>query len=69
MGSLQRRSGSSLSRGQRVDRAFKLLVATGALGVAAVVGIVIGSGALIAVGLIGAGVSGYLARQTLRPRR
>lgn len=69
MGNLQRRSGSNLSRTQRVDRAFKLGVAAVALGAVGVVGLVIGSGALVVVGFVGAGISGYLARNTLRPRR
>ncbi|MDX8152556.1 hypothetical protein SK069_13200 [Patulibacter brassicae] len=69
MGNLQRRSGSNLSRTQRVDRAFKLGVAAVALGAAGIVGLVIGSGALVVVGFVGAGISGFLARNTLRPRR
>ena len=64
------RSGGRLTRAQRERRAYQLTLATGALAVVAVVGIV-----LALVGLIGAGlpilaailavVSGLLLRRTL----
>lgn len=66
MSDLQRRSRSNLSRTQRVDKAFRLTVATGGLAVAAIVGLVIGAGWLVAVGLVGAVISGLLLRNSLR---
>lgn len=50
MSDIERRGGSHLNRQQRVDRAYKLVVASGALGVVGVTGMV-----LSIVGIIGAG--------------
>ncbi|WP_320668792.1 hypothetical protein [Patulibacter defluvii] len=66
MSDLQRRSRSNLSRTQRVDKAFRLTIATGGLAVAAIVGLVIGAGWLVAIGVVGAVVSGLLLRNSLR---
>ncbi|EHN12130.1 hypothetical protein PAI11_09890 [Patulibacter medicamentivorans] len=66
MSDLQRRSRSGLSRTQRVDKAFRLTVATGGLAVAAIVGLVVGLGWLVAIGVVGAVLSGWMLRNTLR---
>lgn len=66
MSDLQRRSRSGLSRTQRVDKAFRLTVATGGLAVAAIVGLVVGLGWLVAIGVVGAVVSGWMLRNALR---
>lgn len=50
MSDIERRGGSQLNRQQRVDRAYKLLVASGALGLAGTAGVV-----LSIVGIMGAG--------------
>jgi hypothetical protein len=50
MSDLQRRGGSHLNRQQRVDRAYKLVVAAGALGIIGTAGLV-----LAIVGIMGAG--------------
>ena len=50
MSDIERRGGSQLNRQQRVDRAYKLVVASGALGVVGAAGFV-----LSIVGIIGAG--------------
>ena len=70
MADLERSTGSRMTRAQRERRAYQLTLATGALGVVAVVGLV-----LAFVGVIGAGlpilaailavVSGLLLRRTL----
>ena len=51
MSDLERSGGSRLSRRTREDRAYRLVLATGALGTVAVVGFV-----LALVGVIGAGL-------------
>ena len=51
MSDLERRGGSRLSRRAREDRAYRLVLASGALGTVAVVGFV-----LALVGVIGAGL-------------
>lgn len=70
MSDLQRRSGSRLTRKQREDRAYKLTLATGGLGVVGAVVLVLG---VIGIGSVGlgvlllvlAGVSGFMLKNTL----
>ena len=50
MSDLERRGGTPLNRQKRVDRAYKLVVASGALGVIGAAGLV-----LAIVGIMGAG--------------
>jgi hypothetical protein len=50
MSDLERRGGSRLTREQRVDRAYKLVVASGAFGLAGTAGLV-----LAIIGIGGAG--------------
>lgn len=50
MSDIERRGGSGLNRQQRVDRAYKLVVASGALGLIGAAGLV-----LAIVGIMGAG--------------
>lgn len=61
----RRRSGSNLSRSQRVDRAFKLSLATGGLGVAGVVVLFAFSAGLGILLLVLAAVSGFMLKNTL----
>ena len=65
MSDLQRRSGKHLSRSQRVDRAFKLTLATGGLGLAGVVVLFTVSAGLGILLLVLAAVSGFLLKGTL----
>lgn len=65
MSDLQRRSGRNLSRNQRVDRAFKLTLATGGLGLAGVVVLFTVSAGLGILLLVLAAVSGFLLKGTL----
>jgi hypothetical protein len=51
MGDLERRSGSRLPRRAREQRAFRLVVATGALGVVAVVGLVLAIAGVMGLGI------------------
>ena len=70
MANIERSGGGRLTRAQREKRAYQLTLATGALAVVAVVGVV-----LALVGVVGAGlpilaailavVSGLLLRRTL----
>jgi hypothetical protein len=70
MADLERSTGRRMTRAQREKRAYQLTLATGALALVAVVGIV-----LALVGVIGAGlpilaavlaaVSGFMLRRTL----
>ena len=50
MSDIERRGGSRMNRQQRVDRAYKLVVASGALGLIGAAGLV-----LSIVGIMGAG--------------
>jgi len=73
MADLERRSSSPLSRRQREQRAYRLVVATGVFSVIAVVGVV-----LAIVGVVGGGIpflaailaaiSWFLMRRTLSGR-
>lgn len=70
MADLERSTGRRMSRRQRENRAFQLTLATGALGVVAVVGIVLAVAGVLGWGLpilaaILAAVSGLLLRRTL----
>ena len=70
MADLQRTSGGRITRRQRERRAYQLTLATGALAVVAVVGIVLAAIGVIGFGLpilaaILAAVSGLLLRRTL----
>ncbi|MEV4421471.1 hypothetical protein AB0L40_16030 [Patulibacter sp. NPDC049589] len=65
MSDLQRRSGRNLSRSQRVDRAFKLTVATGGLGVVGLVVLFAVSPFLGIVLLVLAAISGVMLKRTL----
>lgn len=65
MSDLQRRSGRNLSRSQRVDRAFKLTLATGGLGVAGVVVLFTVSAGLGILLLVLAAVSGFMLKNTM----
>ena len=70
MNSLEPRGGSRLSRRAREDRAYRLILATGALGTVAVVGLllafvgVIGAGIPIVAGILAA-ICGFLFRRTV----
>ena len=73
MADLERRSPSRLSRRQRERRAYQLMLATGALGVIAVVGIVLAiagviGGSIPLLAAILAVVCGLLLRRTLNAR-
>ena len=70
MADLERSGGRRLTRSQREKRAYQLTLATGALGLVAVVGIVLAIVNVIGFGLpilaaILAAVSGVLLRRTL----
>lgn len=65
MSDLQRRSGRNLSRSQRVDRAFKLTLATGGLGVGGLVVLFAVSPALGILLLVLAAVSGFMLKNTM----
>ncbi len=70
MADLERSGGRRPTRAQREKRAYQLTLATGALGVVAVVGIVLALVGVIGFGLpilaaILAAVSGLLLRRTL----
>lgn len=68
MGSPARRPGGGLSRQQRVDRSYKLILATGGFGVAGVVFLVLPGFALLTIlAFVAAAVAGYLLKQTLSP--
>jgi hypothetical protein len=73
MADLERRSPSPLSRRQREKRAYQLVLATGVLGVIAVVGIVLAivgvvGGTIPVLAAILAVVCGLLLRRTLSAR-
>jgi hypothetical protein len=70
MADLERSTGSRMTRRQREQRAYQLTIATGALSVVAVVGIVLAAIGVISFGLpiaavILAVVCGLLLRRTL----
>ena len=70
MADIERSGGRRLTRAQREKRAYQLTLATGALAVAAVVGIILAVVGVIEFGLpillaVLAGVSGLLLRRTL----
>ena len=68
MGTPARRPGGGLSRKQRVDRSYKLIVATGGFGVAAIVFLVLpGLGFLTILAFVAAAIAGFLLKQTLNP--
>ena len=68
MGSPARRPGGRLSRKERVDRSYKLIVATGGFGVATLVFLLLpGFGLLTILALVAAAVAGFLLKQTLNP--
>jgi hypothetical protein len=72
MSDLEPRSGSRLSRRQREERAYRLVLASGALGVIAVVGFVLAFVNVIGffipvVALVFAVICVMLLRRTLRP--
>ena len=67
MGSPARRPGGGLSRKQRVDRSYKLIVATAGLGVGGLVVLVAISGLLGFLMLVAAAVAGFFLKQTLSP--
>ncbi len=56
-----------MTRRQRVDRSYKLIIATGGFGVAGVVFLVLGSALLTILAFVAAAVCGYLLKQTLSP--
>ncbi|WP_026910114.1 hypothetical protein [Patulibacter minatonensis] len=64
MSDLQRRSGRNLSRSQKVDRAFKLTVATGGLGVGGIVLLFVSPGIGVVL-LVLAAISGFMLKNTL----
>ena len=71
MSDLERRGGSSLNRQKRVDRAYKLVVASGGLGLVGVAGILlsmvgIGSAFLSVLALIIAAILFMAFRRTVR---
>ena len=73
MADLERRSPSRLSRRQREQRAYRLVLATGGLAVVAVVGIVLAiagviSGTIPVLATIVAVICGLLLRRTLSAR-
>jgi hypothetical protein len=73
MADLERRPPSRLSRRQREQRAFRLVLATGVFGVVAVVGIVLAIAGAIGGGIpflaaVLAVISGLLLRRTLSGR-
>ena len=72
MSDIERRSGSGLSRREREQRAYRLVLATGAfttLFVAALVLSIVGivSGSWVVLMAVLAVISGVLLRRTLRP--
>jgi hypothetical protein len=72
MSDLTPRSGRGVSRRQREQRAFLLVLATGGLGLAAVVVLVLAIAGVTSFGLFVllaalAAVAGYLLRRTLGP--
>jgi hypothetical protein len=72
MSDIERRSGSGLSRREREQRAYRLVLATGAfttLFVAALVLSILGivSGSWVVLMAVLAVISGVLLRRTLRP--
>ncbi len=67
MGSPARRPGGGLSRKQRVDRSYKLIVATAGLGVGGLVVLFVISGLLGFLMLVAAAVAGFFLKQTLSP--
>jgi hypothetical protein len=73
MSDIDRRPPSRLSRRQREQRAFRLVLATGTLGAIAVVGVVLAIAGVIGGGIpflaaVLAVVSGLLLRRTLSAR-
>ena len=72
MSDLEPRRSSSLSRRNRADRAYKLVIATGGFAALTVVLLVLSivagfGGGLWIITLIAAAVSGLLLRRTLNP--
>jgi len=68
MGSPARRPGGGLSRKQRVDRSYKLIVATGGFGVAGIVLLLLPGFALLPIlAFVAAAVAGFFLKQTLSP--
>jgi hypothetical protein len=70
MSDLERRSGRGLSRRQREQRAYYLVLATGGLGIAAVVVLVLSIAGIASFGLfvllaVLAALAGYLLKRTL----
>lgn len=65
MSNLQRRSGRNLSRSSRVDRAFRLTLATGGLGVVGLVVLFTVSAGLGIVLLVLAAISGFMLKSSL----
>lgn len=68
MGSPARRPGGGLSRKQRVDRSYKLIVATGGFGAAGIVLLLLPGFALLTIlAFVAAAVAGFFLKQTLSP--
>ncbi len=67
MGSPARRPGGGLSRKQRVDRSYKLIVATAGFGVGGLVLLIVGFGLWGFLALVVAAVAGFFLKQTLSP--
>jgi outer membrane lipoprotein SlyB len=67
MGSPARRPGGGLSRKQRVDRSYKLIVATAGFGVGGLVLLIVGFGLWGFLALVVAAVAGFFLKQTLNP--
>jgi hypothetical protein len=67
MGSPARRPGSGLSRKQRVDRSYKLIVATAGFGGGGLVLLIVGFGLWGFLALVVAAVAGFFLKQTLSP--
>jgi UPF0716 family protein affecting phage T7 exclusion len=69
---LERRGGSRLTRNQREQRAYRLVIVTGGLTVASIAAFVLaiagvlGSGPVVLLAILAA-VAGLLLRRTLRP--
>jgi hypothetical protein len=71
MSDIERRGGSNLNRQQRVDRAYKLVVASGALGLVGTIGLLLSIGGIMGAGwpivaLIIAAILFMAFRRTLR---
>lgn len=65
MSDLQRRKSSSLSRSGRVDRAYRLTLATAVTGIGGIVLLIAGAGGLGILLLVVAAVCGFLLKRTL----